>query len=103
MPYIRNELRDVVDYKIDELLYAVDGDVEHKDLKGTMNYVVTCLMHSFKPDSGWNYSSISDVRSCLDGVRAEFERRIAGPYEEIALDKNGDIGIYEDFLDSVEK
>ena len=65
--------------------------------RGDLNYVVTRLvLESLKPDAGWSYHSLSDCVSVLKDAAAEIERRLLGPYEDTAIEKNGDMNCFNE-------
>ncbi len=91
MPYIPEErrkyLNDSIDHVIDELYNEVWND-------GSVNYVIYKLMLAWW-DQSPGYHRIKDVQGTLDCVSKEFYRRVAVPYEEKKIKKNGDIEITE--------
>jgi hypothetical protein len=101
MPYITNERRDRLDPLIDQL---TDKLIEMHREGGDANYVITRIVAGvFKPTGeGWRYHAIEKVRGVLWGVLNEFDRRIAGPYEELCVAKNNDVKEYYKFEEELE-
>jgi len=58
---------------------------------GQLNYMITTLIVDYLLDNGLSYRTINDVVGALDGARAEFYRRVAAPYEDKAIARNGDV------------
>jgi len=87
MPYIKHERRAALDVIIEGLINRLK---ELQDLKrGDLNYVVTRLvLETLNHDS---YHSLSDCVSVLRDAADEIVRRLLGPYEDTAIEKNGDM------------
>ncbi len=60
---------------------------------GELNYVITAIVHAYVRDHGMRYATLNDVVGVLECAKAEFIRRIASPYEDEQIKKNGDIGV----------
>lgn len=61
---------------------------------GELNYMITQLiMHYVKQHSRplLRYWIINDVVGALEGAKAEFQRRVVGPYEDQKCKENGDV------------
>jgi hypothetical protein len=57
---------------------------------GQLNFRFFCLCLDYwksKP----NYQGINDILGALEGCKQEFYRRIVGPYEDEAIQRNGDV------------
>jgi hypothetical protein len=88
-------------------------------VRGDVNYTVTrVVLESMKPRDGWGYHSLSDTVSacrvasrllashnsigcnaCIsvcDDVADEIHRRLLGPYEDTAIQKNGDMACFQE-------
>ncbi len=88
MPYIAKERRSDLDPHISEVI-----SVLHKLgwNEGDMNYTISRLVGAaFEQEP--RYHTIARVTGVLKNVADEFYRRIAGPYEDQAVEKNGDVG-----------
>lgn len=84
MPYIKIEDRDSIDK------YASDlGSVIRSG--GELNFSFCTIIDEYISFHGLNYQNISDIIGALEGAKAEFQRRIVGPYEDQKLIENGDV------------
>ena len=97
MLYIDTQSREVIDPAIDALLKKIchfaDDEVE-----GVLNYIITSILNRrFTLDGRWRYKKINRAIGVLECVKLEFYRRLAGPYEDSAINKNGDIQCYDQF------
>jgi hypothetical protein len=91
MPYIKKHTRIELDIHLRELIeeLRVRGWNE-----GDVNYALTRIVWE------WffmrkRYATINAIRGVLGCVWAEFYRRVGGPYEDEAIEKNGDILTYK--------
>lgn len=68
--------------------------------KGAFNYFVTrLLLETFWRTKGQvGYTSLSDGVRVLRDIANEIERRILNPYEDKAIEKNGDLPEFERLL-----
>jgi len=99
MPYVSDVLREVVDAKIDEVADDILTHTQPADRKGLTNYLITRLaLRVLKPASGWNYSSLADVVTTLECSKSEVYRRLVAPYEDGAIQRNGDVPELSDQL-----
>jgi len=91
MPYITQERRKLLDPNIEALqkhLSELGGN------EGDMNYVISRLIGSaFLNDT--KYRMIARITGVLDNVKTEFYRRLGVPYENEAIEKNGDVPEFE--------
>jgi len=91
MPYVKQEIRDEVDYAIDLLLRAIKDIEAPQDtaIDGIMNYVITRLMIDVYDNHGYAvYNRAMGVFSCSS---REFYRRLVAPYEDKKIVENGDV------------
>lgn len=58
---------------------------------GTLNYSLTRELISYVTVNGLSYQTINDVVGALESAKAEFQRRVAGPYEDTKIRENGDV------------
>lgn len=91
MPYIkpsqRNELEDKITSLVDNICLA---SLENRS--GIVNYVITTIVsRSLKPKDGWRYKWLNVAYGTFHSAASEFYRRLVAPYEDKAIDKNGDI------------
>lgn len=59
---------------------------------GEINYLVTELVYAYLNQQGLNYQHLNDIVGALDGAKVELQRRIVGPYEDLKIKENGDVG-----------
>ena len=95
MPYIKPELRDMFDQKIEELAKALGLGVNDEifmSMCGDINYCVSTLIVKLmdKP----SYAKIAMITGVLENIKQEFYRRAATPYEDDKIVQNGDIKAY---------
>jgi len=99
MPYIKQELREALDSYIENLSCEINPLCSEDEIEGILNYIITNLLDSvMKQDfenEKWRYKYINRVIGVLECVKLEFYRRLAAPYEDKAIAKNGDIDIYK--------
>jgi len=80
-PYIHQEQREC--YENYELQPPEDG--------AALNFIACRLMSRFIDYHGLRYTTIAQVRDAFNGALNEFERCVAGPYEQIKREQNGDV------------
>lgn len=89
MPYISQGNRHALDTIIDGLVKRL-RDIECRP--GDCNYVVTrVVLEALRPESGWSYHDLHDAVGLLRDAAGEIERRLMGPYEDVAIRRNGDM------------
>jgi len=94
MPYITQDDREKLKHTLNLLVYQLDsfGD---EDIEGVMNYCITYILNKrMRPHSGWRYKWVNRAIGVLEAVKMEFYGRLARPYEDKAIAKNGDIDVY---------
>ncbi len=79
MPYIRQIERD--DLKNDPRPLTA----------GQLNYMVSVLIKRYMSTHGLSYKTINDIVGALESAKAEFQRRVVGPYEDTKIIENGDL------------
>jgi len=94
--WIDNELAEYQDGWEDECQLQTIADilrrVPSKKVKGAINYFVTrIVLPTLRPETGWGYTSLSEAVSVVRDVADEIQRRLLGPYEDKAIQNNGDI------------
>ncbi|HOV88660.1 MAG TPA: hypothetical protein PLB74_01180 [Candidatus Paceibacterota bacterium] len=103
MPYIKKEVRQKLDPKIDELVNAIAEEAQKDDPKttfiGILNYTftTTALKTTKKLFGQLRYWIIASLTGLFHNLADEFYRRLAAPYEEEQIKKNGDIELYKKF------
>lgn len=109
MPYIAQKDRQELDPLIDDLAekiveqsksYNYDGA-----FAGLLNYTSTRLaMKIIKLQFGKiRYWLVAIVSGTFKNVADEFYRRIASPYEDKQIKNNGDVDLFEEFKNDIEK
>jgi len=93
MPYIDTDKREFVNPAISDLLGYLK-QIPDEEIEGVLNYTITEILTTMKRPI-WRYKWINRVMGVLESVKFEFYRRLAGPYEDKAIEKNGDIIAYE--------
>lgn len=58
---------------------------------GELNYQITELISRYINLNELRYQTINDVVGALEGAKAEFQRRVVGPYEDRKRQQNGDV------------
>lgn len=87
MPYIAQERRRVLDTDIESLQKNLQNLGNNE---GDLNYVISRLLGAaFLHET--RYYIIARVSGVLANVKDEFYRRLAVPYEDEAIEKNGDV------------
>jgi hypothetical protein len=101
MPYIATEHRPKLDPLIEALADAVARVAKDQSdaaaYAGLLNYTLTrvTMLVATKCCGPLRYSTIATVSGVLKNVGDEFYRRIAEPYEDKQIAKNGDVPEYE--------
>ena len=82
MPYISAEARD-----------GIDNRHHAPDTAGELNYAITDLIDAYLVDYGptTSYAAINEVIGVLECAKLELYRRIAAPFEDLAMIRNGDV------------
>jgi hypothetical protein len=86
MPYIPEEAREILDNDIDKLANALNS-------RGEFNYAITRLIHHYINKHGKRYDTLNDAIGIMDCAKMELYRHIAGPYEDLKIEQNGDVGV----------
>lgn len=90
MPYLTSKDKFKVDLVLKETttFYVAGGDLE---TAGELNYAITNLIRGYFHQNGGRYQQINDIIGALESAKAEFQRRIVGPYEDSKISENGDV------------
>ena len=81
MPYIPADDRDLLTPRTN--MFA--------DSAGELNFQITQLVIEYLNYNGLSYQICNDIVGALDGAKAEFQRRVVGPYEDRKIAENGDV------------
>jgi hypothetical protein len=104
MPYITPELRRDLDPLIDALAGRLAQQAREADSEGAfagpLNYALTRLALStvhlrFGKLSYWLIATLTGI---FQNLGQEFYRRLAAPYEDQAIIRNGDVEVVEELL-----
>jgi hypothetical protein len=95
MPYITQDDRKLYEPE----LSVLNGTLEELGhTSGTVTYILYMIVARwFKLEP--SYNTIAKIRGCLIGTLAEFDRRIAAPYEDKKIRENGDVDLDAAFDD----
>jgi len=97
VPYISKEQREIVDPYISTLMAVIAERFNDDEKEGVLNYTITSILETLARQDNkttWRYRYINRAVGVLMCVLQEFYRRLAGQYENEAIEKNGDLGIY---------
>ena len=97
MPYIKQEQRDLIDPYLATLVAVIGERFTDDEKEGVLNYSITSLLESLARKDNkttWSYRYINRAVGVLMCVLQEFYRMLAGPYEDKAIEKNGNINVY---------
>ena len=89
MPYIAREDRGQYDGDIEQLSRLLAAQPADKR-KGHANYVITQILRAAWSDRE-SYSNYADVIGTLECAKLEIYRRWVAPYEDGAIERNGDL------------
>lgn len=90
MPYIKETNKQTIDDRVNKVENLKDLS-KHLQTAGELNYFITVLIRGYFYANGGRYQQINDVVGALEGAKLEFTRRITNDYEDLCIDKNGDV------------
>ncbi len=93
MPYIARNHRPDYDDLINEIADRLAA-VEPSQRKGHANYVITQILRrgwGTHDSTGESYSNYADIVGTLECAKLEIYRRWVSPYEDKAIQRNGDL------------
>jgi len=103
MPYIKNRERDYLEPHIEKLVNSIviDELQSAPGIEGTLNFAITSiLLRTYQKLHGDpRYKHINGIVGILECAKQEMYRRVAGPYEDVASIKNGDLPEFEEWGD----
>lgn len=85
MPYIKQKDRTKFEQIVEALKFA------SPQTPGELNYLFSMIAAGYVASKGLNYQNVNDVVGALEGAKLEIYRRIASPYEDRAIKRNGDL------------
>lgn len=97
MPYINEKKREIYRSIIDEAVAALyESDINCNDVRGDLNYLCFAIIRGYQKrveaeGHKFGYSDRSNMIAALRDCASEYERRFMGPYEDLAIEKNGDV------------
>jgi len=94
MPYIKQDLRPyfepIVEQYIEQIIAGVTlGKISEKDVSGIITFAIFKLIRRFYQNGKW-YDKMDAVKVC-ESAKTEFLRRFVYPYEDDAIERNGDV------------
>lgn len=101
MPYIKMEDRRALEEGIYFMGRYIGIRADDVNLPGLLNYVITRItLGAYQEKYGDpKYHHINEIIGILECAKQEMYRRVAGPYEDVASIKNGDIPEFEEWGD----
>ena len=87
MPYIKQEMRKVLDEAIEKFDKCFGGGVRFLP-PGSLNYIITKLLLMTQPKDYTDYNALVGV---LESCKLEFYRRAVAAFEEKKKEQNGDV------------
>lgn len=94
MPYVHKDVKD----HVNESLWNLIRDLQtclNDEREGAVVYAITeIVVHVLKPETGWRWRMLKNARACFMEAFDEFGRRLMGPYEDVAITRNGDVPAY---------
>jgi len=109
MPYIppqhRQHLDPLIDQLADRIVQQADTMDQEAAFAGLLNYACTRLaLKIIRLRFGrLRYWLIALITGTFKNISDEFYRRIAAPYEDRQIAVNGDVDLYAEFLEELEK
>ena len=84
MPYIKPEVRDLLDNKLNKLGNQIDNE-------GELNYCITYLCLKYIQTHNISYSVYNSIIGVLECSKLEIYKRHVSLYEDIKKVENGDV------------
>jgi hypothetical protein len=109
MPYIAPELRQELDPLIDKLADRLAAQAEAAGydaaFTGLMNYACTRLALAVvrRRFGRLRYWLIAALTGVFHNMATEFYRRLAVPYEDRQITLSGDVDLFREFVEDMEK
>lgn len=88
MPYIKKDDR----VKFDKSALEI---AQNAECAWDLNYALTTIIHEYVKKKWLRYANLNEVIWMLECCKLELYRKIAWPYEDIAIAKNWDLDILE--------
>jgi len=109
MPYInqsdRTSLDPLIDKLAEEIVTKAKASGHDSAFAGLLNYSCTRLaLKIVRLQFGaMRYWIVATVTGVFKNVGDEFYRRLASPYEDKQIVKNGDVDLYREYREEIEK
>jgi hypothetical protein len=109
MPYIKSHHRQEIDGLIDQLALGIIRQAEQSgDLTafaGLLNYTCTRLaLQIVRRQFGqMRYWLVAIITGIFKNIADEFYRRVAAAYEDKQLAQNGDVDLFKEYLEEIDK
>jgi hypothetical protein len=94
MPYVNEEVRELLDPHIEEL-------ASHLGSVGDLNYTITRLTLWLLMRQGLHYDNMNNTFGTLMMSMMEMYRRIAAEYETVKMVENGDVPEFGELLHKI--
>ena len=107
MPYITPKDREKLDGLIDQLAERIAAEAKEYNYDGAfaglLNYACTRLALSIVRIrfGGMRYWLIAIITGTFKNIADEFYRRVGIPYEDKQIAKNGDMDIYNTYIEEI--
>jgi hypothetical protein len=109
MPYIKAPLRHEIDGFIDRLASEIVAQAQRSEdpgaFAGLLNYACTRLaLQIVRRQCGqMRYWLIAMITGIFKNISDEFYRRLAAPYEDKQMARSGDVDLFQEYLEEIEK
>lgn len=109
MPYIapeqRRELDPLIDALADRLAAQAKDGKDEGAFAGSLNYACTRLALAVvrRRFGGLRYWLIAALSGVFQNISTEFYRRVAVPYEDLKMSQSGDVDLFQEFVQEIEK
>ncbi len=98
MPYINQAKRNKYEDAIQKMVELLASTEDENAAKGELNYIICTTIARYIQKKGIRYHRLNDFVGVLNMCFAELYRRVVAPYEDKAIEKNGDIPAFLLFL-----
>lgn len=85
MPYLKIQQREYFNDLLKALHHVSIAD------GGELNFIFTECVKQYLATHDKRYETFNTVVGALESCKAEFQRRIVGPYENVKIESNGDV------------
>jgi hypothetical protein len=85
MPYIAKEDRKEFEF------FEKEVEASPPKTAGELQYMIAILIREMFNNTDKRYQNCNDIMGALAGAQMEFYRRKVAPYEDVCINKNGDV------------